>query len=401
MKRRVVISLGVVFAVLVSVFFFMGPDTDLPLGDADESGQPTSSQAPAYKSEDVELQPQAQAEGMVPRSPQEEAVLAATRYSGEGIVRCRLPADIPDINLDPLNWAGVHDGVLTMAATESEGQVMLSKAGAPPMPRPPQLDVDDFDFGSPDFGSPDFNFADHFEETQREMAERLKEDAEAFRDAMADWDETWNKPFAVAAWEDAEPGMLGTCTVTPVKARIPISVRVVWDDGTPAAGARVMTGSLMGGVETDEDGRAEIEAWEGVPSVVSAFMMGTNALSMSRGMKKFTPTGPAVSVEIELEEPDLPSMAANWLFSGVRDKMEDTLAEHNEPLVQALEEEDLSVEARAQIQIWLDRITKRTDEMHDMLDEAEDLFEGSKDLFEGSKDLIEGSKDHHDSGDAQ
>ena len=55
-------------------------------------------------------------------------------------------------------------------------------------------------------------------------------------------------------------------------------------------------------VETDEDGRAEIEAWEGVPSVVSAFTMGTDALSMSRGMKEITPTGPAASVEIELEE---------------------------------------------------------------------------------------------------
>ncbi|TNE87303.1 MAG: hypothetical protein EP330_18980 [Deltaproteobacteria bacterium] len=284
-----------------------------------------------------------------PHTPHEEALHAAIAYSGEGWVRCVLPVDLPSIDVDRLNWAGRDGRVLTMAATESEGTVELLPANAPPAPEPPKFDYAVFE--------------DLPEVEQLALAEEFQAASDQYQDEMDAWNAKWRTPVAFATWDHAVPGELGNCGVEPADRRVPVVVTVVDAEGTPVVDASVSV-RWSGRAQTDADGRAHAEAFQGVGTTVFAMHTSSDGESFVSRMGNETvvlgPQGGAVTVTIA--EPERDERELRELVDETLDAAEDDWGQVLDPLEQALETDGLSDGARAQLEQWRRRSLTRQDE---------------------------------------
>lgn len=279
----------------------------------------------------------------VPATSHEEALAAAAYYSGEGIIRCILPADIGPIDLRRLNWAGRSGNILTLAATEPSGQTTLRSGEAPPRPRfPRRSDYDD-------------------EEAMTENSERPAtwlQAIEEFSTAMNDYRQEWMQPIAIVEWQNAYPETVGDCTVIPAPKPIDIPVLVLDLDGNPLAGANLF--ARMGSENlTDANGRGSVEGWAGVKITIGSYMNFPDEEFRWIETKEVVPTENPSTVTIQLEEEVSDEATREANRESAREKWRETRLTVTEPLNMALEDDNLSSQAKEQIEVWVERVQQR------------------------------------------
>ncbi|MFH1462893.1 MAG: hypothetical protein ABIO70_00700 [Pseudomonadota bacterium] len=257
----------------------------------------------------------------VPRDAPEEALAAAARAGGFGLIRCDLPADAPA----DLYAVGLHRVVrtgprLTAAVVEPEGLTQLSH----PFPGP----------------------------------ELLQQDQEAWLAAL----DRAAVPAGLLAWGEAFPGEQGWCRHEE-PTRITLRGRIVTPDGAPAADAW-LNGCADGSTYPDAEGNFVLQTWRGGPCVLSVRSSGI--------------PGDGLQVRRDADQEGL------VVVDGPKDVVANLDAEAAElarqeaeahPLEVALEDQSLSPGARELLQTWLADERAEAEEKRGFQERAADFFD--------------------------
>jgi len=343
-RRRGMVLVGIALAALVLLLVVgalrwslptVAPST-APLADAPgQASTPPPRVSPTAPDQPPALTPPAHAPD--PRSPHEEALLALAEPSGLELVRCPLPDDIADVQLDGDAWSAVHAGVLSLAV---EG------AGARPLR--PKVELE---------SGPDLTvlqeLVEELEDADGEDIALIAEDLHAEAEAASEDLEAHRQarePVAFARIERTASGSLH-CTVHPPESLVDVTVTVVDPGGGPVSDTFV--GALGRSATTDADGIALIGVVEGVPTEVVASRMVAGERTHLRGST--TTHGRPVTITLE-EAPPTQDLLDDMLRSA------DAQRRH---LDRALSRQDLSDEARQWLERWrseADDVARRTDE---------------------------------------
>lgn len=168
-------------------------------------------------------------------------------------------------------------------------------------------------------------------------AELLAEDPDAWRAMLA----ASRTPGHLLTWGDAFPGEEGWCSVSEPR-RITLSGRVEAEDGSPAVDAWV-NGCSSGSKQLDAEGRFSFETWAGAPCTLSIRSSGIPGAGV-----EVTRTGDVSGIVLI----DRPVDAAEAMAAHADALAWEDVMVH--PMEIALEEEDLSDEARAVLARWLE-----------------------------------------------
>jgi hypothetical protein len=172
----------------------------------------------------------------------------------------------------------------------------------------------------------------------------LHEDVEAWKEALR----ASRVPLGVLTWGDAHLGEEGWCELEE-PAQITISGRIVTPDGEPAPDALV-NGCVGGSTFPDEHGHFEMQAWRGAPCTLSVNRAGIpgDGVEVSRD-------GDQHGI-VMVQEPIDASVAIDQHAA----ELERQQAQLH-PLEVALEDPDLSAEARALLDGWLEEEREETE----------------------------------------
>lgn len=261
-----------------------------------------------------------------PHTAHEEAMFAAIRHSGEGFVRCTLPAGL-QVELAGLNWAGQDGDQLTMAAEQPEGTVPLTQMGT---------------------------------------SERR-----------------FPTPVALARWSDAFPGQEGRCEILLSDDQFDVDIVARLPNGEPAAGARVM--GTLGSEETNDEGRARVSVWPGSVQL-SVHLDDAEQGNFIGFHSAEVRAAQTITVELEPVLPASPDTILTEFDGEAPDEMLARIAEqqadrHDDPIRAALRDPTLSDGARSQLEAWLDRSASSLDETYELVDairEASERDDGSR-----------------------
>ena len=347
--------------------------SDDPSSSGDEATSDSTQSPPSDASAVNNAQADPSAEGnpeAPPATAQEEAVRAVIAESGDGWVQCELPAGLPEIETNALKLAVVQNNVLYMATEEASGTAILRATF-----QMPTLDLSEItDLQNTWSKQDDPEAMMDLMEAMRAKRERIEER----RAELEEMKEKLNNPVAFLSWEGAQPGQQGRCTVQTAVERVEISVVVNWDDGTPASGVRLAGTAFINKTSTaDASGQATLWGWQGMSMTIYA----RNETSQVRVEKTIIASaGKTVSLVMEKPDPDEPAksmadMMDLYLDEGGEEQLNAKLDKYLEPLQAALEDPDLSEEAREQIQHWMTTATEGIEEALDQIDDMKALME--------------------------
>ncbi len=181
---------------------------------------------------------------------------------------------------------------------------------------------------------------------------------EEFSTVMNEYRQEWMQPIAIVEWQNAYPETVGDCTVIPSPKPIDIPVLVLDLDGHPLEGASLFAMRGSDNV-TDASGRGSIEGWAGVKITIGSFMNFPAVELRWIGSKEVVPTENPTTVTIQMEEEMSDEATREASRESARERWRETRLTVTEPLNMALENDDLSSQAKEQIDIWLERAQPR------------------------------------------
>lgn len=301
-RARSLLLLGALLTLATLVaLFLLRPDSAPTRAPETQSAAPSRTHAPppSPPPAPVEEAPPAPVE-LEPRTPHEEALAALVKYSGDGLVRCSLPPDLPRTHLN-WPWLAEHtDQGLILPVTEVEGSHMLT--------------------------------------------------------TRVDGERSVFEPVVLLRWSGAEPGLLGHCEALPLE-EVALEVLVLDEEDEPVEGAKVTVHPGTGGPqETNAHGRARAKGWRGATTRVSA-MVDYDFPHMGRAHTSIVVDQPT-TVQLRLETTDMLA-----IFDEDREEPLEAEGRYVEPMEQALEEETLSDEARELLERWRAERMDLTDDL--------------------------------------
>lgn len=291
-------------------------------------------------------------EALAHRTPHEEALFAAIAQSGEGFVRCVLPADAPKIKLDGLNWAGQQGRVLTMAVEGTAGVVPLR---------------------------------DH---VVTDVLDLMKQAPDEVREVDLEALTKGYEPILYARWSRDPDVLEGRCEILSPDDRVTVTVEVREADGTPVqagvlwpGGAAQTDGSgraearLIPGVRTTVQGRAT--TWEDPNEMLEAFAAG-EGLAMRTGSREILPAaGETYRIELREDQTGSATFSTDTL-----DEVDDFAEDSARMLDAALQTPGLSPGAIAQLEAWKLRVVQAQNTAYEASDSMDEAREQLKEVLD-------------------
>jgi len=249
----------------------------------------------------------------------EEALSAAASAAGQGVIRCVFDELLPEDARLPFSRA-IRDGAAVEAAVDEAFGIASVLPATPPM-------------------------------------DQMLSDPVAWREAM----KASIVPIATVEWQGAWSGETGTCRVVAPE-QVTLRGRIVDEQGHPAPEAWV-NGCAADTTWPDAQGYFEMVVWRGTPCVLSVRSSGLPGVGLEVAIDHNVDGIELVDREVDPAE----AMQA----------AADELARQQEmvhPLEAALEDPDLSAEARELLEGWLADEQERTAEQQRHEEESAEFF---------------------------